>query len=292
MYRIARTGCVAALLLLVGACSLALDVPGQRAPSSAGTPFTQGLAGGYRNLSQSQANEYDWVVADIFARKSLRAGEGIEVQPELPGTWRHRIGGNVIEPFVPELQETRTRLLTRLDGGGRERTPTESANAQVAFDCWVEEASEPSSDDDLTKCRNTVIAFLTPAIAQAATQPSPPPIAAAAALPESYLVFFAFDQSDISPVSAQVLDKVVGDFQRTGAAQVDVQGYTDLSGPADYNLKLSQRRADAVKRYLLAHGVKTSEIRTEWFGETRPRVPTADGARNQENRRAEIYIKK
>ena len=44
--------------------------------------------------------------------------------------------------------------------------------------------------------------------------------------------------------------------------------------------------------YLLAHGVKASEIQTEWFGKTHPRVPTQDGVRNQENRRAEIYLKK
>ncbi len=123
--------------------------------------------------------------------------------------------------------------------------------------------------------------------------PPPPPMAEAPKpIPQVYLVFFAFNRSEISPVAAQVLDHAIGDFQRTGSVAFDVKGYTDLAGTEKYNLKLSERRADAVKAYLLAHGVAASQIKTEWFGEADPRVPTAPGVRNQENRRAEIVLTK
>jgi len=128
-----------------------------------------------------------------------------------------------------------------------------------------------------------------PAMAQAPAAPPPAPPAKPA--PSVYIVFFAFDKSDISAVSSQVLDRAIADFHKSGSVKFLVQGYTDLSGSVEYNQKLSERRADAVKAYLLAHGVSTDQITTEWFGKSNPRVPTADGVKNQENRRAEIYLK-
>jgi outer membrane protein OmpA-like peptidoglycan-associated protein/opacity protein-like surface antigen len=131
-----------------------------------------------------------------------------------------------------------------------------------------------------------------PAPVVAAAPPAPPPAPPVQAAPSVYLVFFEFDKSDISAVSAQVLDRAIADFQKSGSVKFLVQGYTDLAGSVDYNEKLSERRADSVKKYLLGHGVTVDQITTEWFGKSNPRVPTADGVRNQENRRAEIYLKK
>jgi outer membrane protein OmpA-like peptidoglycan-associated protein len=65
-------------------------------------------------------------------------------------------------------------------------------------------------------------------------------------------------------------------------------GHADRSGSAQYNVGLSQRRADAVRSYMTARGVPDTRISTEAFGETMPRVPTADGVRELQNRRVEI----
>ncbi|HUN51523.1 MAG TPA: OmpA family protein [Candidatus Sulfotelmatobacter sp.] len=285
MNRIVKTVCVVALLPFFGACSfMALDVPVGN-PTATGSPFTQELTAGYRGLSNEQATEYDWVAAEVFAQKALRSAKGDVVLPEIPQDWTYRPGGNTIEPYLPELTEVRGRLLAKLDGGAREHDAVRAARAQVAYDCWVEEASEPNSADDMARCRATVMDFLK--VVTSTARPTPP-----AETPEVYLVFFAFDKSDISAVASKVLDRVIADFHRTGSAVLDVQGYTDLAGSVDYNLKLSKRRADAVKAYLVAHGVQADEIRTEWFGKSNPRVPTPDGVRNQENRRAQIYLKK
>jgi outer membrane protein OmpA-like peptidoglycan-associated protein len=144
-----------------------------------------------------------------------------------------------------------------------------------------------------TPAPTPVAAAPPPPPAPVAKQPPPPPPAASAPpAPTVYIVFFAFDKSDISAVSAQVLDRAIADFRQSGSVKFLVQGYTDLAGTEQYNQKLSERRADAVKQYLLAHGVKVGEITEEWFGKKNPRVPTKDGERNQENRRAEIYLKK
>src|SRR3546814_19177366 len=64
-------------------------------------------------------------------------------------------------------------------------------------------------------------------------------------------------------------------------------GHADRSGSATYNVGLSQRRADAVNSYLTARGVADTAVTTQAFGETRPAVATADGVRNDQNRRVE-----
>jgi len=73
-----------------------------------------------------------------------------------------------------------------------------------------------------------------------------------------------------------------------GAVHLRVTGHTDTVGSARYNLKLSQRRAVAVKRQLMADGVPGTEIATLGVGKTDLLVPTPDGVREPQNRRVEI----
>ncbi len=127
-----------------------------------------------------------------------------------------------------------------------------------------------------------------PAPAPAAAAPPPP----APRLPETYVVFFAFDRSEISPVASQVLDRAIADFRATGMTNIVIEGHADRSGSDAYNQRLSQRRAQSVASYLRSKGVGQNAIQTAAFGETRPRVPTADGVRNEENRRAELFLRK
>jgi outer membrane protein OmpA-like peptidoglycan-associated protein len=125
--------------------------------------------------------------------------------------------------------------------------------------------------------------------------PAPAPAAAPAPAPrapETYIVFFAFDKSDISPVAAQVLDRAIADYRATGSTNVRIEGNADRSGKNDYNLKLSQRRASSVAAYLSSKGIAQNAIQTVANGEEKPRVPTADGVRNDENRNAQIYLRK
>lgn len=143
--------------------------------------------------------------------------------------------------------------------------------------------------------------FGTPAKPMAAAAPAPAPapapaVAAAPApaprAPETYIVFFAFDKSDISPVAAQVLDRAIADYRATGSTNVRIEGNADRSGSNTYNLRLSQRRADSVAAYLRSKGIAQGSIQTVANGEEKPRVPTADGVRNDENRNAQIYLRK
>jgi outer membrane protein OmpA-like peptidoglycan-associated protein len=103
-----------------------------------------------------------------------------------------------------------------------------------------------------------------------------------------YIVFFDWDKSDITPEAATILDSAITAYGNCGSAPIMLAGHTDRSGTAQYNMGLSQRRNASVTSYLTGHGVPASVITSQAFGETMPRVPTADGVRELQNRRVEI----
>ena len=118
--------------------------------------------------------------------------------------------------------------------------------------------------------------------------PPPPPPPVVQCTPGPYIVFFEWDRSDITPEASSILDNAVSQYQSCGNAQVMLAGHADKSGSASYNVGLSQRRADSVRSYLTSRGIGDGVISSEAFGESRPRVDTADGVRELQNRRVEI----
>lgn len=118
--------------------------------------------------------------------------------------------------------------------------------------------------------------------------PPPPPPPPVVCTPGPYIVFFEWDKSDITPEAAGILDNAISAYQNCGNAQVMLAGHADRSGAATYNVGLSQRRADAVRAYLTGRSIPDGVITSEAFGESRPRVETADGVRELQNRRVEI----
>jgi OOP family OmpA-OmpF porin len=119
--------------------------------------------------------------------------------------------------------------------------------------------------------------------------PTPPPVQpTVVCTPGPYIVFFDWDKSDITPEAAGILDNAISNYQNCNNASVMLAGHADRSGSASYNVGLSQRRADSVKAYMTGHGIPGGVIGTEAFGESQPRVATADGVRELQNRRVEV----
>ena len=101
------------------------------------------------------------------------------------------------------------------------------------------------------------------------------------------LVFFDFDQANITGDGAQTISNVVDNIRDCGWRSLTVVGHTDQAGSDQYNIGLSQARADAVESALRSRGT-TIAISTRAEGESNPRVPLPDGTRNPQNRRVEI----
>jgi len=106
--------------------------------------------------------------------------------------------------------------------------------------------------------------------------------------PGPFIVFFEWDKSDITPDAAGILDNAITAYSTCGNAQVMLAGHADRSGTPKYNVALSERRNASVKAYLSSHSVPEGVITTQAFGESKPRVETADGVREVQNRRVEV----
>ena len=107
---------------------------------------------------------------------------------------------------------------------------------------------------------------------------------------EGFVVYFAWDRSNISSQSAAVINQAINQARECGVASVSIDGHADRSGSASYNVGLSERRARAVRDEMVRLGVPASAISLEAFGESRPAVQTPDGVREPLNRRAEVLI--
>lgn len=103
-------------------------------------------------------------------------------------------------------------------------------------------------------------------------------------------VTFNFNKADIKPEFMPVLDKVATAINDYPDAAVKVEGHTDSIGTAAYNQKLSERRAQNVRSYLVEHGVKSERIESKGYGLTRPIADNATDEGRAKNRRVEVVI--
>ncbi len=121
--------------------------------------------------------------------------------------------------------------------------------------------------------------------AQAAPAPQAAPAAA-----RSFNVFFDFDRADITAASAAVIRDAATAARASGVTQIHVTGHTDSAGKQGYDQALSERRAAAVRRELVADGVQAASIVATGVGKTGQMVPTGDQVREVQNRRVEIVL--
>jgi outer membrane protein OmpA-like peptidoglycan-associated protein len=106
-------------------------------------------------------------------------------------------------------------------------------------------------------------------------------------------VLFDTDKAEIKPSAAEALQQITGSIgRRYGTQQVRVMGFADSRGDKSYNKELSEKRAEAVKSYLVANGKITAErVSVEPMGEAMPVASNATPAGRQENRRVEIAVR-
>ena len=104
-------------------------------------------------------------------------------------------------------------------------------------------------------------------------------------------VLFAFDSDALGEGAPAELDRVAQSIRERPAARVTVEGHTDDQGAEDYNLALSERRAQAVAAYLAQKGIARERIGARGFGRSRPAVPNDGDAGRRKNRRVEIVLR-
>ena len=265
--------------MLVAGCATG-SLEELRHTSPTGSAYHRALANEYLQLSDAEAQDYDWADSQHFAQKGLHAAYGHTVEPEQVGDWA------IPEALQPELMTARDELIFQLTEKNRKNKPQATARALASFDCWLEEQEEGWQLDAIKTCKSRFYA------AMETIKTPPKPVAPPKDLIRStaYMVFFDHNTTAITPEAKDIITKAASDFAQYEDTEILLHGHTDTSGSEQYNMDLSEQRAKAVARALSDAGVKSSRITYFAFGETDLRVPTADNIREPGNRRVEIFL--
>ncbi len=194
------------------------------------------------------------------------------------------------------------RLFNNLPANAKECAPQEYAKTEAKLAHIQEEISEghwtyvrkyvPEADQ-LVRDTKATAKRKCPEVAKAAPPPPPPP--PPVEKPTFILkgITFDFDKATIRPTSEPTLKEAGSVLKRFNEVKVRIEGHTDTSGPEQYNQKLSERRAKAVKDYLMKnYGISSDRIDTVGYGETRPRADNSTKEGRKQNRRIEFVVTK
>lgn len=125
---------------------------------------------------------------------------------------------------------------------------------------------------------------LQPVVSPPAPVPPPP-----AALPEhNFVVYFATNSSTLSPAARDVVQQSAAAAKQVPGVRIFVTGHTDTVGTSQYNQRLSERRAAAVRAELINQGIPANQIDATGVGKSDLAVPTAQGVNEPRNRRVVI----
>ena len=103
-------------------------------------------------------------------------------------------------------------------------------------------------------------------------------------------VNFEHNSAALTVASHAPLDTIADGLKKHPRLKVEIQGHTDSTGSPAYNLKLSQRRADSVRDYLVSSGVSADQLVTKGYGQTEPAASNKTAAGRAKNRRVVMYV--
>jgi len=101
-------------------------------------------------------------------------------------------------------------------------------------------------------------------------------------------VLFNTDKTEITSIYRSGLDSVIDVMRANPGVELKIQGHTDNQGSAAYNQRLSERRAETVKAYMVSAGISADRLSTEGYGSSRPAAGNDNAAGMAKNRRAEL----
>ncbi len=295
MKKTSAVSLVAAMTL--AGCTLGTQLDKAQMAETAKTPFNYNLYEGYVGLAKSEYKEGDYEDSDHFATRAMKAAGAKKDSAVKPEGFKAR---SIPADKEGELRKARGRLMIALHQGGRENFPRFAAEAQVKFDCWMQEQEENFQPKHIEACKKGFMKSI--AKLEKMMAPKPKKMAKKAApapkpkAPEPvdvdgiYIVFFDLNSTKLSPQTQRVLRKAAAEFALTDSPGMTLTGHTDSSGNADYNYDLSQRRLNAVTDFLLKMGVSRPSILFSAHGEEKLLVPTKNGVKEKRNRRVEIIF--
>lgn len=105
-------------------------------------------------------------------------------------------------------------------------------------------------------------------------------------------IFFEFNKADLKSESFDELNKVADFLKNNSTVEIEISGHTDNKGSDDYNMTLSQQRAESVVNYLASQGIAENRLTAKGYGESKPVAPNETESGREQNRRVEFTILK
>lgn len=103
-------------------------------------------------------------------------------------------------------------------------------------------------------------------------------------------VYFDTNKSNVKGTSAETLNRLAEIFREYPKSVILIEGHTDSAGSDEYNMTLSQQRAESVTKYLIAQGIASDRFTTKWYGESQPKADNSTPEGKAKNRRVELGI--
>lgn len=237
-----------------------------------GKSFDMHLAKEYRDLANFEWNKMlDYKDGNNYAEKGLDASAHKLVLPEDPKDW------NLPDDEKKEIYSAHRKLLEFLTADAGSKMPHQAALAQTKFDCWVEQQHENWQFKDIAKCREGFYDALNE-------------LKKNVDITYRYMIFFKMDSIHLNSRDKAKLDIVIEDMDRGYLDTIHIKGHTDTVASMKYNDKLSLKRAEVLKDYMVSKGVKADRISVEGVGEKSQLVKTGQEVATMKNRRAVIHF--
>jgi OOP family OmpA-OmpF porin len=288
MNGIIRIAAVLGAAGFLAACGVQLE--NAQTVGAKGSAFEQALYAGYIKLSQAEFDESDYADSDVFALRAIASASGNAPAPEAISARK------LPSEKVEELTNARAWLMEMMDKGAMTKMPAEAAEAQVQFDCWMQEQEENIQPKDIAACRSAYLKAMgklddglrevKPMMMKKTEAPAPMKEPDVDGI---YILYFDFDSDKLSIDARKVIGRVLSDYNLAKPEALYVEGHTDTSGSDSYNVRLSERRVKSVINALTVGGVPANSIKTGAMGERKPMV-SGDNKKELKNRRVEIIF--
>jgi outer membrane protein OmpA-like peptidoglycan-associated protein len=241
--------------------------------------FSRELGKQYSQISvNDEVSDYKWSDKEHFSKKSERAYKMVDVQPEQPTNW------NVPHEYRPELKNAYDMLqIALIPDRKKVEKPLAAADAQVYFDCWVEQSHKhwvPNAHEN--DCRAAFYESFCRMYNGKCTS--------AIGRDHIFRLYFSAHQSIITPKGETVIDKIITTYHN-GGKEIIVAGHSDRVGTPAEALKISFARANAVKAKLVFAGIPERKITVKAFGDRLLLVPTPKNTPNASNRRVLVVVR-
>lgn len=258
--------------VLLSGCAQSWNVDGTAKLPDAGDAFAKALHQDYIERAKYEVHEEDWVSVDFFTHRAELAAAGTPPAPQNPSERKLKVEQG-------EIAAGYQRLISALSAGAARVTPQACADSQAWFEHWMEQAEEGHQADDIAWTRGEFLKAIPQCVAAPTKAATAPTVYHATRV---FHIYFPFDSSTLNASAQSAIAQIVAAYKTEKPAVVDVAGHTDTMGSTAFNVKLGERRAEAVSKALKTKGIVT--VKETSFGESNLPKPTPDNVAEQENR--------